>query len=109
MTVRNMIQQLTMFPMDTQVVDTYGSPIMYMLYHNHDKNSPVRLEPKSEMDINEELQALFNNAVETAESDIDTLEDLIERGYTAEDLKEYNLSTYVWAESIAQEYGIDFN
>ena len=108
MTVRNMIQQLVLYPMDAQVVDTYGSPIMYMLFHNRDKNSPIRLESKSQMDIHEELYALFENAVDTGQSDIDTLNELIERGYTLNDLLEYDESTFNWAVGVAQEYDIDF-
>ena len=109
MTVRNMIQQLIMFPMDTQVVDTYGSPIMYMLYHTRDKNSPVRLEPKSQMDINVELDAYFDSDECWSMSDLEALEDLKERGYTLEDLREYNESTYDWAVHTAHENEIDFN
>lgn len=108
MTVRNMIQQLTMFPMDAQVVDTYGSPIMYMLYHCRDKNSPVRLEPKNQMDVNSWLDDFFEVKTNENDSDIDVLNELIEQGFTADDLCEYNPSTYEWAKNLAEEYEIDF-
>lgn len=100
------------YPMDAQVVDTDGSPIMYSVYAKPNQwvsdKDVVRLEPKSQMDVNSELYALIETATEIAQSDIDTLEDLIERGYTLEDLKEYSESTYEWAKNLAQEYEIDF-
>ena len=105
MTVRMMIKQLMDYPMDWQVVDTEGSPIMYSVTKYDNK---VYLEPKSQMDINNELYELIETAMEIAQSDIDTLEDLIERGYTLEDLKEYSESTYEWAKNLAEEYEIDF-
>ena len=108
MTVRNMIQQLINFPMDTQVVDTYGSPIMYMLYHNRDKNSPVRLESKSQMDVDSWLDDFFETKTNENDSDIDVFNELIEQGFTANDLYLYNSSTYEWAKNLAKEYEIDF-
>lgn len=108
MTVRNMIQQLIMFPMDAQVVDTEGSPIIYMVYHNRDKSSPVRLEPKSQIDTDEWLDDFFEVKIDENDSDIDVLNELIEQGFTAVDLCVYNPSTYEWAKNLAEEYEIDF-
>lgn len=102
MTVRMMIRQLVMFPMDSQVLDTEGSPIMYMTYHSRDDDS-VRLEPKSQMDVDAELDATFQTAMEEAWTDYDTWDDLCERGFTLEDLKNYRESVYEWALRMERE------
>ena len=102
MTVRMMIKQLLNYPMDSQVVDTDGSPIMYMLFHSREDDS-VRLEPKSQMDVDAELEVLFETACESGESDRDTYDELIERGFTLRDLKDYKYDTYLWAKRIAEE------
>ena len=102
MTVKMMIQQLLNYPMDAQVLDTYGSPIMYMLYHSRE-NDDVRLEPKSQMDVNAELDAFFDAALDSGMSDQDTYDELMERGYTLGDLKDYREDTYKWALKIKEE------
>lgn len=91
MTARAMIKALLDMPMDDQVVDTNGSPIMYMTYH--DKN--IFLEPKSQMDINAELDAFIEYSVKTGMSDYEAVDELKEKGYTLEDFKEYG--NYDWA------------
>ena len=102
MTVRSMIKQLADYPMDYQVVDTDGSPIMFMFFHNRGIKA-VRLEPKSQMDVESELDALFEIAHEEGWSDYETVDELVERGYTLEDLKEYRQDTYLWAKKYGME------
>lgn len=102
MTVRMMIRQLLDYPMDSQVVDTNGSPIMYMLFNSREDDS-VRLEPKDQMNVDAELEVLFQTATEEAWSDYETYDELIERGYTLRDLKDYRNDTYLWAKKIAEE------
>lgn len=108
MTVRMLIKQLMDYNMDAQVVDTYGSPIMYSVYARPNKwvtdKDVVRLEPKSQMDINTELDAYFQSDECWSMSDIDVLEDLKECGYTLDDLKEYNGTAYEWAKNLITEY-----
>lgn len=107
MTVRMLIKQLMDYDMNAQVVDTDGSPIMYMVYNRPNKwvdKDVVRLEPKSQMDVNAELDAYFDSDECFSMSDIDVLEDLKERGYTLDDLKEYSESTYEWAKNLIKEY-----
>lgn len=106
MTVRMMIKQLLNYPMDSQVLDTDGSPIMYMCFHSRE-NDDIRLEPKSQMDVDAELDAMFQNATECGDTDRDTYDELIERGFTLRDLKDYNYDTYQWALQIAKEYEED--
>ena len=91
MTAREMIKALLDMPMNEQVVDTNGSPIMYMFYH--DKN--IFLTPRSQVDINAELDAFIEYSIETGMSDYEAMEELKEKGYTLEDFKEYG--NYDWA------------
>lgn len=102
MTVRRLIKQLLDYPMDSQVLDSDGSPIMFMLFHSRE-NDDVRLESKSQMDVDAELEALFNTAREEAWGDYETYDELIEMGFTLEDLKDYREDTYEWAKRIAEE------
>ena len=102
MTVRKMIQQLVMYPMDSQVVDTDGSPIMFMCFHSREDES-IRLEPKSQIDVNEWLNDFFQDAEESLMSDRDALDELMEQGYTLEDLRNYREDTYEWAKRIVDE------
>ena len=103
MTVGEMIRQLTRYSMETQVVDTDGSPIMWMFYarpsHQVDVNQGgvVKLEPKSHIDIDEELETTFTHYIDDGYSDIDAIEELKERGFTLDDLKAYREDTYEWA------------
>lgn len=101
MTVRMLIHQLLDYPMNYQVIDTAGEPIMYVLHAYDDK--AVRLEPKSQMDVDAELRAFFDAAEEEAWGDHETYNELIERGFTLEDLKAYREDTYEWAKRIAEE------
>lgn len=103
MTVRKMIQQLVMYPMDSQVVDTNGSPIMFMRFHSWEDES-VCLEPKSQIDVNEWLNDFFQDAEEGLMTDIDALDELIEQGYSLEDLRNYRGDTYEWAKRIVDKY-----
>jgi len=104
MTVRNIIKQLLNYPMDAQVLNTNGSPIMYMLFNSRE-NDDVRLEAKEDMDVDAELEALFENAIECGDTDYDTFDELCERGYTLKDLKNYNQSNYEWALRMNKEKG----
>ncbi len=104
MTIRMLIKELLIYPnLDAQVVDTDGSPIMYTQYHSARESDNVRLEPKSQMDTYEELDALFANALEEGRGDRDVLDELFERGYTLDDLKDYREDTYQWALNILKE------
>lgn len=96
MTVREMIRQLVMHPMDSQVVDTYGSPIMYMVTL-WDKDNAVRLEPKSEMDIVAELELFFEHMENFNVDDRDAVYELQEKGYTLDDIEEYAPDYIEWA------------
>jgi hypothetical protein len=55
------------------------------------------------MDITAELDAFQNHMLETGMSDRDALDELFEKGYTLEDLKEYRQDTYEWALGILNE------
>ena len=104
MTIRMLIKELLIYPnLDAQVVDTDGSPIMYTLYHSARESDNVRLEPKSQIDTYEELDALFANALEEGKGDRDVLDELFEKGYTLDDLKDYREDTYQWALHIVRE------
>ena len=47
---------------------------------------------------------MFQNATECGDTDKDTYDELIERGFTLRDLKDYKYDTYQWALQLAKEY-----
>lgn len=50
-----------------------------------------------------ELDALFETATEEAWGDYETVDELVERGCTLEDLKNYREDTYEWAKRHGME------
>lgn len=97
MTVKMLIHQLLDYPMDTQVVDTDGSPIMYSVYAPNKwtaNREIVRLEPKSQIDINEWLYDYIQQAIDSGMSDQDFVDELKEQGFTLEDIRSYREDTY---------------
>ena len=104
MTIRRLIKQLMDCPMDAQVLDSGGSPIIYMVFNSRE-NDDVRLEAKEDMDVETELDELFKSAMECGESDDDTFDELCDLGYTLRDLENYNYSAYEWALKINNQKG----
>lgn len=96
MTVRQMIIRLIMYPMNSQVVDTNGNPIMFMKFHSRENND-VRLVPKSQINIDEWLDDFFQQCAEEVTSDRDACDELKEQGFTLEDIKQYSEYSYEWA------------
>lgn len=106
MTVRDMIRELIMYPMDYQVVDTDGSPIMYMLFHDpHSKK--VRLEPKAQIDVDSWLEDYFNECMETAPTDIDAVTELLDAGFDLDDVRDYSEDSYEWMKRVIEENEIE--
>lgn len=99
MIVRELIKQLMDYPMDAQVVLDDNDPVMYCVYARNAwmNKEAVRLEPKSQMDINTELDAFIEQAIEDNYDDREGIYELQEMGYTLEDLKNYSEDFYEWA------------
>lgn len=103
MTVKNLIKQLLEYPMDYKVVDTADSPIMYMV-DIHDRNA-VRLEPKNQMDVANELEARIRYYELNGYDEVYALDDILKDDYTLDDF-EYDKVRYEWAKRIAEEHGL---
>lgn len=95
MTVARLIKQLTDYPMDAQVCDTDGSPILWMC--NRNEGNKVYLEAIADTDIDEELDAFHEEMIECGMSDNDAAQELQDRGFTLDDLRNYSEATYEWA------------
>ena len=96
MTVRDLIKQLLDMPMQSQVVDTNGDPIIYAVM-KWDQNRNVFLEPKSQIDVYEYLDTWYSETENSSENDIDLISDLLDQGITLDDIKDYNEGVYRWA------------
>ena len=91
MTVKKLIEQLQAMPQDLQVKDTYGSPIYWMAKKPKGavpNGKGVYLEPISEMDIENELDALFEVYEAHQIEEYDIFLDLGDRGFTLEDFED---------------------
>lgn len=95
MTVEMMIKQLKEYPMDSQVCDTYDSPIIWM--GSRGTSNMVYLEPKDQTDIDVELEARFAEAMLTNASDNDVAQEIKDLGITLDDLRSYREDAYQWA------------
>ena len=92
MKVKALIDQLRSMPPDMQVRDTFGSPIYWIV-----KKEPtptmgevtpgVYLEPVSQMDIQEELDAFFEHCRQDGIEEYDAFLQLGENGLTMEDFQ----------------------
>ena len=103
MKVKELIKHLLEYPMDYDVVDTDDSPVMYLVEVREDK--AIRLEPKSQMDVANELEERLKFYEADDWDECDALMELFEDGYTLDDFK-YNRKRYVWARIVAEEYGL---
>jgi len=100
MTVKEMIKQLKRYPTYYQVVDTEGSPIMYMVCRCA---NAVTLEPKTQIDKKSWLDDFLQEALNSTMSDDDVAQELKDQGFTLDDLKEYRQDTYEWAKQYWKE------
>lgn len=106
MTVREMIRELALYPMDFQVGDAKGSPVMFIRFGERDSNT-LRLVPKSQIDLAEWLDNFFDNAVDEGKSDYDAYFELETAGIVPDDLKDYNKTAYEWALKTKRELDED--
>lgn len=90
MTVERMIKELKkMDPKATvKMHNRFGEPILFVLALANDENN-VWVESESDMDLSNELEERFRNAVENQLDELDFYADLLEIGITVEHVCRY--------------------
>lgn len=102
MKVGQLIRTLTLFPMDSEVVIDSDDPVMTTVDTG---NKTIRLEGKSQMDLQAELEARIEFYIADNWDEVDAVRDMLEAGYRIEDFK-YNTARYEWSKKIAEENGL---
>lgn len=105
MTVEMMIKELSSYPKDFQVCDTNASPILWSSLRE-DKGI-VLLESIADTDLETELKAFIEHLEGDNLNDADALQEVVDNGYTLEDLRKYDFGFYKWAVRTSKEYAIE--
>lgn len=105
MTVEMMIQELSSYPKDLQVCDTNGSPILWT--SPRENKGIVLFESIADTDLKTELKAFIEHLEDDNLNDADALQEVVDNGYTLEDLRRYDFGFYKWAVRASKEYAIE--
>lgn len=69
-------------------------------------NDVVVIEDKSDNDLRSELNERFNNASEESRDELDFFIDLLETGFTLNDIKENLPEKYEYSKKFLEEHGL---
>lgn len=113
MTVEKLIKELENLNMpkaEVRLNDTHGSTALFALalanpYHKELSNV-VWIESKDDIDIGNELSARFENASESQIDELDFFMNLLETGFTLDDIKEYLPEKYEYSKNFMEEHGL---
>ena len=107
MKVSRMIKELQKFNPDAEVKMHYKdgyNALFVVAYQNND--SVVTIEDKSDNDLGSELCARFEYASENNIDELDFFMDLLELGFTLEDIKENLPDKYEYSKQFLEEHGL---
>ena len=82
-----------------------GNPLLFILGYANDPNVVV-LEDASDNDLRAELCARFENAAETQMDELDFFIDLLETGFTIDDIEKFVPEHYVYAKEFMETHGL---
>lgn len=113
MTVERLIKELENLNMpkaEVRLNDIHGSTALFALalekpYHKELSNV-VWIESKDDIDMENELDARFENASESQMDELDFFVDLLETGFTLDDIKEYLPEKYEYSKNFMKEHGL---
>lgn len=107
MKVSRMIKELQKFNPDAEVKMHYKdgyNALFVVAYQNND--SVVTIEDKSDNDLGSELGARFEYASENNIDELDFFMNLLELGFTLEDIKENLPDKYEYSKQFLEEHGL---
>lgn len=113
MTVERLIKQLEKYnpKAEVRLNEPYGSTALFALAligtsNNKDLANVVWIESKDDIDIKEELSARFEHACDIQMDELDFFMDLLDVGYTLEDIKNFCPDKYEYSKSFMEEHGL---
>lgn len=107
LTVKELIDILTLFPEDTDVKMhcKTGLPLLFVIgYVNYP--DVVVFEDASDNDLSSELSARFEYAAEEQLDELDFFMDLLDTGFTLEDIKLHLPEKYEYSKRFMEEHGL---
>ena len=113
MTVEKLIKELENLNMpkaEVRLNDIHGSTALFALalanpYHKELSNV-VWIESKDDIDMGNELEARFENASKSQMDELDFFMDLLETGFTLDDIKKYLPEKYEYSKNFMEEHGL---
>ncbi len=82
-----------------------GNNALFVVTYVGDKNNVV-IEDKSDNDLRSELDARFENAIENNIDELDFFMDLLETGFTLDDIKENLPEQYTYTKEFLENHGL---
>lgn len=107
MKVSRMIKELQKYNPDAEVKMHHrqGNNALFVLAYVGDENTVV-IKDKSDNDLSSELEERFNLASEKQLDELDFFTDLLETGFTLDDIKENLPDKYEYSKQFLEEHGL---
>lgn len=107
MKVKKMMSLLEKANPEAEIVmhGRYGNPLLFAVSYVDD-DSKVILEDASDNDLGSELDARFERAAEEQVDELDFFIDLVNTGFTLDDIKEYVPERYEYSKAFMEEHGL---
>ena len=113
MTVERLIKELENLNMpkaEVKLNDIHGSTALFALalanpYHKELSNV-VWIESKNDIDMGNELSARFEDASELQMDELDFFMNLLDTGFTLDDIKEYLPEKYEYSKNFMEGHGL---
>lgn len=113
MTVEKLIKELENLNMpkaEVRLNDIHGSTALFALalanpYHKELSNV-VWIESKNDIDMGNELSVRFEDASESQMDELDFFMNLLDTGFTLDDIKEYLPEKYEYSKNFMEEHGL---
>lgn len=116
MKIKRLIKQLQKFAeempeAEVRLNDKSGSEALFAVaIENTDAHPELKnvvwIESKDDIDMGEELEARFANAAEEQLDELDFFMDLLDTGFTLDDIKTYVPDRYEYAKTFMEEHGL---
>ena len=95
---------------EVRLNDIHGSTALFALAlanpYYKELSNVVWIESKDDIDIGNELEARFENASESQMDELDFFMNLLETGFTLDDIKKYLPEKYEYSKNFMKEHGL---
>lgn len=107
MKVKRMIQKLQKYNPDAEVKlhGRDGNNALFVVAYSCDSETVV-IEDKGDNDLQSELSARFADAAARQADELDFFMDLLETGFTLEDIRENLPERYAYSRAFCEEHGL---